>query len=387
MKVSTALKDVRGAASLCIKCAGCTYAEWPETFPLCPIYSRDNCFTFSGGGLLYLAKALVDKQIDYSQSIAELAFACSGCGACDSRCGIIRSQTPHADPWDIIRLLRHESVKRGFVPEGVPRQMLEEIQEMGDLGPKHDFRIPEMIRSGKADTVIFAECFHTETQRQISESALSLLEKIGGPVSSFFEKGCCGSTLYDFGFWDALETHVREQWEKMKGLKGKKVVFLNPHCQEFIIKRYPELLPVDATIHGQHFSQLLDEALKEGRLKNIKTDKVKISYHDPCYLGRGLGIYDAPRDVLSSLDGVELLEMERNRENAFCCGARALGNYFPDMSEQTAAERLQEFRATGADQLITACAYCKGIFQKVLGNEKDRVKDLIEFVDERTEGN
>ena len=386
MKVSTALKDVRGAASLCIKCAGCTYAEWPETFPLCPIYSRDNCFTFSGGGLLYLAKALADKQIEYSQSIAELAFTCSGCGACDSRCGIIRSHTPYADPWDIIRLLRHESVKRGFVPEGMTRQLSEEIQEKGDFGPKHEFRIPEKIRSDTADTVIFAECFHTETQRQISESALSLLIKIGRPVSSFLEKGCCGSTLYDFGFWDALEDLVREHWEKMKGLKGKKVVFLNPHCQEFIIKRYPELLSVDTAIHSRHFSQLIDEAIKEGRLTTLKADKVKISYHDPCYLGRGLGIYDAPRDVLSSLDGVELLEMERNRENAFCCGARALGNYFPGMSEQTAGERLREFRATGADQLITACPYCKGIFQKVLGNEKDRVKDFAEFVDERTEG-
>ena len=129
MKVSTALEDVRGAASLCIKCAGCTYAEWPETYMLCPIYSRDHCFTFSGGGLLYLVKALVDKQIEFSRSIAELAFTCSGCGACDSRCRIIRSHTPNADPWDIIRLLRHESVKRGFVPEGVTRPLCRKVRD------------------------------------------------------------------------------------------------------------------------------------------------------------------------------------------------------------------------------------------------------------------
>jgi Fe-S oxidoreductase len=386
MKLNTALKDIRGAASLCIKCAGCTYAEWPETYPLCPIYLRDNCFTFTGGGLLYLAKALVDDQIEYSQSISELAFTCSGCGACDSRCGIIRSHTPHADPWDIIRLLRYESVKRGFIPQGIPAQMREDIEKRGDFGPKHDFSIPEKIRNDQADMVLFAECFHTETQRKISTSALSLLEKIGRPIASFSEKGCCGSTLYDFGFWDALEPLVKKNWEKMKGLEGRKMVFLNPHCQEFVVKRYPELLPGDTVVHGLHFSQLLDDALKEDRLKTVKADKIKVSYHDPCYLGRGLGIYDAPRNVLSALEGVELVEMERNRENAFCCGARALGDYFTDMSEKTAAERLREFQNTGADQLITACPYCKGIFQKVLGKDRERIKDLIEFVDDRTKG-
>ena len=77
--------------------------------------------------------------------------------------------------------------------------------------------------------------------------------------------------------------------------------------------------------------------------------------------------------------------MDRNRENSFCCGARALANYYPNMSEDTARERVAEFEATGADLLITACAYCKENFQKVMpGGKKDNVKDLIEFVDERT---
>ena len=383
MKLSTGIEDARGAASLCIKCAGCTYAEWPETYPLCPIYSRDNCFTFSGGGLLYLVKALVDQKIEYSQSIADLAFTCSGCGACDSRCGIIRSHTPYADPWDIIRLLRHESVKRGIIPEGIAGQIYKQVQTKGDFGQKNSFKIPEKIVSDKADTVIFVECCHTNSQRQILESAVSLLEKIGRPVFGFSEKGCCGSTLYDFGFWEQLEPLIKTNWEKMKALKGKKFVFTDPHCQEFIVKRYPENLPDYRSIHSQHFSQLLAEAFKEGKLKSIKSDKIKVSYHDPCYLGRGLGIYDAPREVLSFLSGVELVEMERNRANSFCCGARALGNYFPNMSEVTARERVKEFRATGAERLITACPYCKEIFSKVMGKESNRVLDLTEFVSER----
>ena len=168
-------------------------------------------------------------------------------------------------------------------------------------------------------------------------------------------------------------------------MKDRKFVFINPHCQEFVTRRYPEIAPDYSRINSRHFSQLLADAFKDGKLKSKSAGNVKVSYHDPCYLGRGLNIYDAPRDVLASLDGVELEEMPRNREDSFCCGARALGNYIPNLSEDTARERVREFEETGADLLITACAYCKDNFQKVMPDkDRDRVKDLAELVNERT---
>src|SRR4030042_1023446 len=115
MKIAAALEDVRRAASLCIKCGNCTYGSWPLNYPLCPIYYRDRCFTHSAGGLLYLVLALLNKKIELSESVAELAFTCTGCLACDSQCGILRSQSPNIDPWDIIPLLRWESVRSGFI--------------------------------------------------------------------------------------------------------------------------------------------------------------------------------------------------------------------------------------------------------------------------------
>jgi heterodisulfide reductase subunit D len=385
MKSTTSLEDVRGAASLCIKCSNCTYGLWPENKSLCPIYVRDRCYTYSGGGLLYLVLALLNKQIDYSQSIADLAFTCTSCVACDNNCGIIRSQKPHVNPLDIIRLLRYEVVRKGLIPEGIARKIYDEVKKKGDYGQISTLKLPGKIINDKAETVIFIECSHTKTQSKISGSVASLLAKIGSPVAIFAEKGCCGSTLYDFGFREQLEPLVKANWKKMKDLKDRKFVFTNPHCQEFIVKRYPENLPNYSSIKNQHISQLLVSAFKEGKLKSKKGDKVKVSYHDPCYLGRGLGIYDAPRELLSSLNGVKLIEMERNKENSFCCGSRALGNYFPNMSEWTARERIKEFQATRADLLITACPYCKENFQKVVPNkDKERIKDLTELVDERT---
>ena len=385
MKLSTTLKDVQAAAARCLREARCTYGAWPENHHLCPMYWHEPSFTFSGGGYLFITSALLDNKIDFNQSITDFAFSCTGCMACDSNCNIIRSHEPYVDILDIIRLLRSEAVKRGFVPEGVAKKMYDEVKKTGDYGQASRLKLPDQISSDKADTVIFAECSHTRAQKDISEAAVWLLEKIGSPVSQFTERGCCGSTLYDFGFWEHLEPLVKAHWEKMKGLKDKTFVFINPHCQEFIVKRYPEILPDYTSINNQHISQLLADAFKKGKLKSTKTDKVKVSYHDPCYLGRGLKIYDAPREVLASLDGVELVEMVRNRENSFCCGARALGNYVPNLSEDTARERIKEFEGTGADLLITSCAYCKDQFSKILpAKDKEKIKDLTEFVDERT---
>jgi len=385
MKLANTLADVQATASRCLRDGRCTYGSWPENHTLCPIYFHDPSFTFSGGGYLFLILALLDNKIDFDQSTAEFAFSCTGCLACDSNCHLISAYTPYAGILDIIRLLRREAVKRGFVPEGAAKKIYDKVKKTGDYGPASQLKLPPRISSDKADTVIFAECSHAGSQKDISAAAVSLLEKIGNPVSQFAEKGCCGSTLYDFGFWEQLEPLAKANWEKMKPLKDKRFVFISPHCQEFIVNRYPEILPDYSAVNNQHFSQLLADAFKDGRLKSKNTGKVKVSYHDPCYLGRGLKIYDAPRDVLASLDGVELVEMVRNRENSFCCGARALGNYLPNLSEDTARERIKEFEDTGADLLITACPYCKEIFQKVLPDgDQDRVKDLAELVDERT---
>ena len=82
MKLSTELKDVRGTVSACLKCANCTTSGWPHEHILCPIYSHDRCFAFCCGGFMYVIKSLADGQLDYNNSVAELAFTCTSCGAC-----------------------------------------------------------------------------------------------------------------------------------------------------------------------------------------------------------------------------------------------------------------------------------------------------------------
>jgi heterodisulfide reductase subunit D len=188
------------------------------------------------------------------------------------------------------------------------------------------------------------------------------------------------------GFWEDIEKNLTAKIN-MQQLKAKEVVFLNPHLQEFFTFSLPKIISAHDEIKTLHISQVLLDAFNKGKLRSKKKLKgVKLSYHDPCYLGRGLRIYDPPREVLSRIHGVTLVEMERNKRNAFCCGARAGDDYFKDFSMKTALERLNEFKKTGANLLITACPYCKESFQRFMPDkEQSMVLDLSVFLVERTE--
>jgi Fe-S oxidoreductase len=135
-----------------------------------------------------------------------------------------------------------------------------------------------------------------------------------------------------------------------------------------------------------HMVEYLDRLIKNGKLKFTKELPMRVTYHDPCHLGRHLGddgIYEQPRNVLQAIPGIELVEMERNRENAWCCGAGAgVSQANPEMALWTANERLKEAKATGAAALATACPWCVRNFRdavKEYGEELD-IFDISEIV-------
>ena len=384
MNITTTIEEVQYAASICLKCGCCTYSDWPENHPICPIFYRDECFTHGGGGFMSIITCMGENKLAMDERIAALAYACSSCLGCDSRCTVIKAHKPQVDMLDMVRLLRYEAVKQGLIPEGFASKAYKEVTSKGDMNGKSSLTLSKKVNSAKADTLIYAQCAHTPAEKKISTAVSALMDKIGEPAGVYAEKGCCGSTLYDLGFWDQLKPLMEANWEKMKPVRDKNFVFVNPHCQEFISKRYPENVEGFTAIKQQHISEIIAGALKSGKIKSKKGDAVKVSYHDPCYLGRGMGIYETPREVLAALKGVELVEMPRNRKASYCCGAKATGEYYASQAEYTAKERIKEFNATGADLLITACPYCKDNLSKVLPEaDKDKVVDLSEFVNGR----
>ena len=138
-----------------------------------------------------------------------------------------------------------------------------------------------------------------------------------------------------------------------------------------------------------HYTQLLCHLIKEGRLRFSKGLNAKVTYHDPCFLGRHNREYQAPRDILSAIPGVELLEMERNRENAFCCGGGS-GNFYVDFfgggENSPARIRIREAYETGAHILAVACPACMTMLNEAIKSEGVEqslfIKDVSEIVKE-----
>jgi Fe-S oxidoreductase len=384
MNLNVALRDLGRATSTCLRCLVCTYGSWPQNYPLCPLYKQHRHYAASPGGLIYLVRALVDHNASPTPMMAELAYQCTLCGACDS-CEIIPISPPHVGPTEIIRFLRHQLVKEGVLTETM-NQLRQKIQRNGDdLGKGFKLDVPPTVRDDDASTVLFVEGIYSQAEQNMYHSALRLLEKMGTSVALFdLEGGRCGVQLYDLGFWDELGRLLEKRTKRMKQLRDKEVLFINPHTQEFMVKKYPELVSESIQFRGRHFSEFLMDALKQGTLR-VKKHKVTVSYHDPCHLSRGLGIHEAPRKVLAFL-GMELIEMKRNRAETYCCGAGGGFKAFEEFSSWVASERINEFKKTGADILVTACPYCYEIFQSVLPRkEQDRVRDLIEMVDDHTQ--
>ena len=199
------------------------------------------------------------------------------------------------------------------------------------------------------------------------------------------DEECCGNEIYMLGEMGLFQTLVEKNNQKFKELDVKKVVTLSPHAYNVMKNRYPAL---GASFEVYHYTQLLNDLLKENKIKP-SPNKAKVTYQDPCFLGRYNKIYDEPRQILLSIPGLELVEMEKNRADAFCCGGGS-GNFIMDLlaggEESPARVRVREAYATGADTLAVACPSCQTMFTDAVKSEdlddKLAVKGISQIVKE-----
>jgi Fe-S oxidoreductase len=160
-----------------------------------------------------------------------------------------------------------------------------------------------------------------------------------------------------------------------------KILTISPHCLTSFKKNYEGLKDV-TTVHA---TELLDELIQKGEIKPVNRVELRVTYHDPCYLGRHSGIYDAPRRIIEAIPGVTLLEMQNNRERSFCCGGGGGGPWKGSVSQETLGEiRVKEALGTGAQVIATACPYCIRMLNEAiakLGVGQDiKVQDVAELL-------
>ena len=169
---------------------------------------------------------------------------------------------------------------------------------------------------------------------------------------------CCGSTLLRMGDREGFKRMARANLDSLKKLGVKTVVTGCSGCYSVLKEEYPEL--EDLPFEVKHITEMLASLVKEGRADPQGEVAMKVTYHDPCHLGRYCEVFDAPREVLEAIPGLELAEMQRSREKGWCCGAGAgVRTAFPEFAAWSAGERLYEAKETGAEAVATACPFCE----------------------------
>jgi Fe-S oxidoreductase len=321
---------------------------------------------------------------------SEDVWMCATCGNCVQKC------PRGVNTIEIIRAIRRLLVPDGVVPASIPslRSTMTSIASVGNpwgQDPKDranwgkDLGVKEFTED--TEILYFPCCYPSYDPRlkKVSQATAEILTKAEVNFGILGSKEmCCGESVRKAGNETLFKRLARENIKTWVEAGVKKILVSSPHCYHTFKNEYPEF---KMNFEVVHISQYLFQLMNEGRLKPTKEYAKKVTYHDPCYLGRHNGVYDEPRGVLKKIPGLELVEMPECREDSLCCGMGGGRVWMEtEKSERFSNIRVEQAVATGAQVLATSCPYCITALEdsRLVMNCGDalEVKDITEILQE-----
>jgi Fe-S oxidoreductase len=241
------------------------------------------------------------------------------------------------------------------------------------------------------EVLFFVGCYYSYDPRlqKVAVATANILKRAGVDFGILGSKeSCCGESIRKTGNEEVFKSLAKENIKAFIDNGVKKVLVASPHCYHTFKNEYPEFM---VNFDVVHISQFLAELIEQGRLEIKGEFKKRVTFHDPCYLGRHNGIYDQPRDVLKRVPGLELVEMPDSRGNSLCCGGGG-GRIWAETPKE---ERFSDLRVTqakevGAEVLVTSCPYCITNFEEsklALGDDDPlEIKDITEVIQDALRG-
>ena len=393
------LSEVKDAALSCVQCGQCRVANWPSkgVFYVCPVYNTDitpkfDPFFARGKGIIL--RGLFWGDLELSQEISDIIFQCTLCGSCYEFCFdahndnfefVTHRWTDHVKVYEA---LRADLVEAGFPIESqVPmnKAMVELLnpyerdnKDKVEWTEKLEFKVKD-ASSEQAEYLYFVGCTAALTPviQTVAINTAEILKKLGIDFSVFGENEvCCGSVAMRTGDRNAFEAVAKKNIELFKKSGIKKIITSCAGCYRTLKKDYGERLENIEILHTVEF---LDDLLNQGNISIKKLD-INTTYHDPCHIGRHMGVYDAPRRILNKISN--FIEIKTNREGAMCCGAGGgVRKGFPELSLEMAKNRVKEAEDTGAQYLVSTCPFCYRNLSDAINalNSDLKMVDLVEL--------
>jgi Fe-S oxidoreductase len=374
--------------------------------------------SYSAGGRLVTALSLMDGRSTVTEKMKDTVFKCNLCGQCDVSCKICRYDM---EPLEAMRELRATLVSQGHtlpqldaVMEGLRTQFNMVGQPAKGRGDwASELKIKDLTEE-KAEYVFHPGCRYSfdSDLAHVARASVEILKRAGIDFGIFGKsEKCCGGRSYDMGYREPFETLARVNLNAWQKAGVKAVITPCAECFHTFSRKYTA--KAGSEIKVVHMAQFIAQLVREGKLKFTKPVKMTVTYHDPCHLGRqgepyvpwngkekkifgqavcydparpryngAFGVYDDPREILRAIPGIELREMERIKEAAWCCGAGGgAREAYPEFSRATANERLEEAQTTGASTIVTACGWCERNFTDAMaaGGAKLKVLDIVDL--------
>jgi heterodisulfide reductase subunit D len=366
-------------------CGRCNYCKGIDFNDRCPEIFTQVWESSTARGRMAIARGILEEQLDYSEELAERIFGCFMCARCQEEC----KKAAQIDVIAITKAMRADFVDRGIkIPEG-GEKIANAVSASGNIfadSPKiHNQWADGLEFTEGSGTLFYPGCLASHRFKEKTNILVRLLQTAGYKLDFLGEDQiCCGTPFWVTGKVENAKQWAKDYLEKLQARGVKEIITPCPSCFRAFDEEYPKLLELEKfPIAVRHTSAVLEEIVEKKKLKFTVPINKKVTYHDPCEIGRYRDIYDPARKIFEVLPGVEFVEMTRNKENAFCCGGGgAVKTMFEDYSDAVAKERIQEFSETGADLMTTICPACElNLTQGTyMANIEARVLDVAELM-------
>ncbi len=365
----------------CFRCGYCKFTGDYSDFN-CPSYRKFSFETYAPGGRMWLIHAWLNDEIKNSDRFQEILFSCATCANCVEHCVFTFSD----DLVNIFIAAKEEMVNKGIIPPEV-RDYLKSINISGN-----PYKEPADERGKWADGtaiqtydgqdyLLYIGCVgsYDERAKKIARAVGNILIKAGLSIGILGNREQCdGNEVRALGETGLFQHLAEQNIALFKELGVKKIITLDPHSFNSFKKDYPDL---GGEFEIYHYTQILAPLIQAKKMP-LKEYKARVTFHDPCYLGRHNEEYDAPRKILKAIPAIELIEMDQNRENAFCCGGGG-GNFFTDIlgggEDSPSRIRVGQSLDTGARIIAVACPQCAKMLDDAIKVEE--LEDKLEVLD------